>query len=326
MLETIYEYAAERLQESGEANELRRRQAEYLLAVTRETSPDLDRGSKPALDRIEAELDNIRASLRWALDDGNVPLGLDLAGELGSFWIHRDHEPEARRWFEEALLSAADLPDAIRARGLASLGEQCMHTGDAKRATDLYTQALALYQSLGQEASIAAVSERLGDAAHSVGEFELARALLQESLAIAERIDDPVSASPRFTIWGKSNVTAGTRDAHASCWRQPRRARESSAIRPGSPPSCTASGISTSTTVTSSAPGRHTARALRRPSPLTPIGQPCTASEGWRRLRPLKAVATGPDGFGERSSTLKVSSASRSTPANDNATSARSAR
>jgi predicted TPR repeat methyltransferase len=65
-----------------------------------------------------------------------------------------------------------------------------MHTGDAKRATDLYTQALSLYQSLGDEASVAAVSERVGDAAHAVGEFELARASLEESLAIAERIDD----------------------------------------------------------------------------------------------------------------------------------------
>jgi tetratricopeptide (TPR) repeat protein len=192
MLETIREYAAERLEESGEAHEIRCRHAEHVLALVRETSSDLDRGRKLALDRVEAELDNIRTGLRWALDGGRVALALDLAGELGSFWIHRDHEPEARRWLEEALFRGTDVPDTTRAKGLASLGEQCVHTGDARRATVLYAEALALYQSLGDEGSVAAVSERIGDAAHSLGEFERARVSLEESLAIAERIGDPV--------------------------------------------------------------------------------------------------------------------------------------
>ena len=104
MLETIHEFAREKLRKSGEAEEVRRLHAEYFLRLAEEAEPDLVGPDEVAwLDRLEAEHDNFRAALSWSLGDGNIELGLRLAGALRTFWFSHCHWREALSWYEQGL-------------------------------------------------------------------------------------------------------------------------------------------------------------------------------------------------------------------------------
>src|SRR5207249_2151550 len=103
MLETIREYALERLAESGEAEEASRRHALYYLDLAERAEPEL-RGPRQAawLERLESERGNLRAALRWAKTEGAVEVGLRIAGALGWFWFRRGMS-EGRAWLDEML-------------------------------------------------------------------------------------------------------------------------------------------------------------------------------------------------------------------------------
>ena len=89
MLETIREYAVERLEESGDVDELRRRHADYFLALAEEAEPNLRGSPGDWLDRLEAEHDNFRAALDRLEASGESERGLRLAGALWRFWYLR---------------------------------------------------------------------------------------------------------------------------------------------------------------------------------------------------------------------------------------------
>ena len=89
MLETIHEYARERLEASGEAEEIKRLHAEYFLALAEEAEPELSGAEQLAyLERLESEHDNFRAALTWSLEK-EPETALRLAGALGRFWEKR---------------------------------------------------------------------------------------------------------------------------------------------------------------------------------------------------------------------------------------------
>jgi len=95
MLETIREYALERLEESSEAESLRLRHANYYLSLAQQAQPAL-RGPRAArwLEQLEAEHENLRAALSWAVEADERDVGLRLAGTLGEFWEMRGHLSE----------------------------------------------------------------------------------------------------------------------------------------------------------------------------------------------------------------------------------------
>ncbi|HEV3474350.1 MAG TPA: adenylate/guanylate cyclase domain-containing protein, partial [Actinomycetota bacterium] len=99
MLETIREFAAERLAESGQQEKLRRRHAEWVMAFAEEAEPEIV-GENQALwlDRTEREHDNIRAALRWANDHGEGEIALRTGASLWRFWQQRGHLREGRQW------------------------------------------------------------------------------------------------------------------------------------------------------------------------------------------------------------------------------------
>jgi predicted ATPase len=104
MLETVHEYAREKLEESGEAEEIKRAHAEYFSALAEEADSELKGPDQLQwLQRLEAEHDNIRAALGWALQPGETEVVLRLGDALWWFWSVRGHYSEGRRWLEEAL-------------------------------------------------------------------------------------------------------------------------------------------------------------------------------------------------------------------------------
>ncbi len=154
LLETIREYALERLDESPEAEDVRRRHAEFFLSVA--TAANLNalrfRGGDQRYDVAIAEQDNIRGALAWALASGSIPLGLELATAIDFFWV--THDPhEGRRWFAALLEhpAAEGAPPHLLADALRSYGGSTDLAGDYEAAERLWQRSLALFEQLGDE-------------------------------------------------------------------------------------------------------------------------------------------------------------------------------
>jgi predicted ATPase len=189
MLETIHEFAAERLRESGEEDELRRRHAEFFLALAESahlSAEATDLGPRPEL--VLPDQDNLRAALDWAADAGEIELGLNLAIALEQFWVAVAPYEGARR-VQAFLDRAVGIPDVLRARAIRVVGGMTFMTGDYDRGDELIRQSLDLFRSLGDEGAVAELLVRI--AIHRVygsGDIAGARALIDESLAINRRL------------------------------------------------------------------------------------------------------------------------------------------
>lgn len=185
MLETVREYALERLEESGELERLRRRHACYFLELAKEE----ERASQGPLqrtwlDRLETEHDNLRAALAWSLSpQGDTELGLQLTGALSHFWYIREHHSESRMWLQSALERSSDAT-AARAKVLVGAGRLAWFQGELARANSLLKESLTLYQDLGDDAGAAFALLVLGRTAVSQGDHGRGKTLVEESLAL----------------------------------------------------------------------------------------------------------------------------------------------
>ena len=193
MLETIHEYALERLEETPEADAIKRRHAEFFLRVaqTANLNPGKLAPGGQHLAIANAEQDNVRAALTWALTDGSIELALRLAIAMDMFWTANDPR-EGIRWFAALLehRGAEAVAPELRAHALRGYGSSFAISGDNDAAERLWEQSLALFEELGDEHGRAVLLHRLGDLAMWKGDLEHARALVEESQAIHERNDN----------------------------------------------------------------------------------------------------------------------------------------
>jgi len=194
MLETLREYAFERLRESGgEMESTSRRHAEVFLDLAEEAEPRLVRGDKARwVNRLEEEHDNFRAALEWALERKDAELLLRFTNALWRFWWVRGRLSEGRRWTSAALA----LPGARKGledhRGHALLAGSvlALYQGDFTEARSMGEQALAAFEAGDDREGIAAANSRLGQAAWKQGDFTRARAHYDQSLAILRELND----------------------------------------------------------------------------------------------------------------------------------------
>jgi predicted ATPase/class 3 adenylate cyclase/Tfp pilus assembly protein PilF len=213
MLETIHEYAREKLQESGEADALQRQYALYFMTLAEEAEPHLG-GAKQGewLQRLEDEHDNLRAALDWLLrsgdeggsDQANKQHALRLSGALWRFWHMHGHVSEGRRWLEMALErsgsaagdSTADA-SAPRAKVLHGLGGLAWTQGDLDVAQDAFREALALWRAMGDVRGAAFTLNTMGLVAASLGHYAEARSYYEDSLASLRRLGGkgPIAAT-----------------------------------------------------------------------------------------------------------------------------------
>ena len=156
MLETIREYALERLERAGDLDDTRRRHAAHYAGVAERADEQL-RGSGPthlaALDRLEAEHDNLRAALTWSLqtpaagpapaDRERAATGLRLAQALAYFWYRHGHAIEGRRWLERAIDLAAEDGGAPLAQVAHWLGVLLQQQSEPQAALPLLERSLA---------------------------------------------------------------------------------------------------------------------------------------------------------------------------------------
>ena len=223
MLETIHEYARERLMTSPDAGIVQRSHAEYFLELAERADPELLGPEQGAwLDQLEAEHGNFRAALEWSRlaekdDAAEMPadaLGLRLAAALSRFWEMRAHFTEGRRWLERLLDDSAgpgnSMLDAVRAKAYTGAGTLAWHQGDYEAGRRLHGAALALYRVLEDRPGVAFALNSLGAQDLQQGNVAQAAGLFEESLALARELGDKRLVS--FTIHNLAEVARVTGD------------------------------------------------------------------------------------------------------------------
>ncbi|MBD0330209.1 MAG: AAA family ATPase [Thermoleophilia bacterium] len=208
MLETIREYALERLAEAGDAGALARRHAAFFVDLAVQAKPALrSADARTWLERLEAEHDNLRAALDWSLTH-EPDWFLRLVDALFLFWSMRGHHREGLRWYERARHVAEPAPrahaDALKLG--AGFAYQCR---DFRLARSLGESALALYGRLGDTANQARTLTLLGLVATQEGEHALARARLDEGVALARASGDEEVLSFALTNLGYVALETG---------------------------------------------------------------------------------------------------------------------
>jgi predicted ATPase/DNA-binding SARP family transcriptional activator len=185
MLETIREYALERLAERHDAAIVRRRHAETMLEFALEAR-GFARGPRQSewLCRTEVELDNIRSALAWSIDAGEGVLGLELAEALEPFWYRQGHLREGLRWLEPLLELAPEASPRLRAGALAAAGRLASELGFADQAKPRYEQSLTLARAAGDRTSEAWALHGLGYVAVLQGDRKHGRTLLERSFEL----------------------------------------------------------------------------------------------------------------------------------------------
>jgi predicted ATPase len=189
MLETIREFAVERLEASGEADELRRRHAQRYLALAEEAEPNLRIYSQEWVDRLEMEVDNLRGALDTFTSAGETQLALQLFGALSDFWYYGGHVSEGRRR-GAVVLAADERATLVRARALIGAGEVATASWDHEADKRFTTEALAIYRSHGDARGIAVSLWTLGAAMINLGEAAAAQPLVEEAVERFERVGD----------------------------------------------------------------------------------------------------------------------------------------
>jgi tetratricopeptide (TPR) repeat protein len=163
MLETIREYALERLEALQGADDLRRRHAEYFVAIAEDAQPHVRDGEESTewLDRLESEQDNIREALDYLESAGRHELALRLAAAVWWFWSLRGNLEDGRRRLERAL-AGNERPTSARAYAILGVSDIALDTGDKNAARLRGEEALALFYALGEKWGVACSLLTLG--------------------------------------------------------------------------------------------------------------------------------------------------------------------
>jgi predicted ATPase len=194
MLETIREFARARLVEAGEEPEAARNHAHFFFAATEGAGEGLHGPAQQSWNRrLEADLDNLRAAMNWAIEHGETARMLEAACEIWLFWEGRGHLREAVDWLERGL--RGELSARARAEALTRLAWLVRPFGDYARVGALYAESLAIWREIGDETGLALTLSNFGAARMYQGDYEAASELLEQALVLRRRTGVPVHAT-----------------------------------------------------------------------------------------------------------------------------------
>lgn len=194
MLETIREFAEERLELTGESRAVRQRHAAWFLGLACQAERYIWSEHQAVwFGRIERMHDNVRAALRWCLGGGDEETGVLLAASMHRFWFARGHIREGRRWGELAA-SRPHVSQRARALALRNLAFFLMHEGETHRALELTEEAAALARPLDEASVLAWVLHGLALTTAAAGDAERSEQVNHELLDVARRSGDEALA------------------------------------------------------------------------------------------------------------------------------------
>jgi predicted ATPase/serine/threonine protein kinase len=186
MLETLREYALEKLEASGEAALTKRAHAAYYLVLAEENATESsDAEGAGWLERLGLEHDNFRAALEWLTETGNADWGLRLGTSLFRFWEVREYLAEGRDRLDSLLqLTGAGATTKLRMRALFAAGVLAGEQGDYASAAALINESQDIAQALGDKTGVAVSLNALAVFARDRGDVEVAHVLFEASLAL----------------------------------------------------------------------------------------------------------------------------------------------
>ena len=212
MLETIREYALDRLESSGEAETARGAHVAYFLALAEEAEQGMA-GPQQAvlLERLDQEHDNLRTAMQWSTSRAQEgkDMALRLGGALYSFWYGRGYFSEGRDFLERALSRSDDVAAPIRAKALYAASQLQKVLGSLDRAEAFGEQSLALYREFGDAVGNATCLHLLADIAWERGNLAVARSLGEESLRLFREGGDITSIAEVLLHLGTLAVEQG---------------------------------------------------------------------------------------------------------------------
>lgn len=211
MLQTIGEYARERLEATGEREEIAARHARFVLDLVEGAVPHLfgpERGTW--LDRLAAEHDNLRAALTWSLESGDLATGLRLGGKAWRFWQMRGHLREGREWLGRLLAHPSAVEHrAPRADALEGLGGILYWMGEAE-AAEVYEECLRLRRELADPPGVAeALYNRACMFVFGIGGRQDSASglpLLEEALPLFRELGDQIGVAKVQWVVGSAHL------------------------------------------------------------------------------------------------------------------------
>jgi predicted ATPase/DNA-binding XRE family transcriptional regulator len=211
MLDTIREYALERLAASGEAEAAGRRHALAFLAVAEQADAELrGAGQAESLATLERELANLRAALEWSLAVEDADVALRLVAALAWFWGLRGHMREGRAWLERALrLAPSEATEPARGRALLGASGIALRRGDLDAALAHVSEAQSILRRGGDESGARQALAILGQVHEFRGDYPGARALFSEGLARARRSGDRWMEAEALALLGDVALREG---------------------------------------------------------------------------------------------------------------------
>ncbi len=199
MLGTIREYGLECLGASEELELIRRSHANYYLALAEEI--ELKPGDPQQsmwLEQLEREHDNLRAAMKWSLEQVETvqdsedarEMALRFGVALAGFWVIHGCWSEGRTFLEQALAASEGAVTVVRMKALEVAASLAIYQSDHDRGEALFRESLQQYRECGDVAGTANSLYMLGTIARQSGDFAEARSLMEESLTLARKIND----------------------------------------------------------------------------------------------------------------------------------------
>jgi predicted ATPase/class 3 adenylate cyclase len=211
MLETVREYALDRLRTDDLLEHVRGRHAQHFLGLALEAETELSGPDQNEwLNRLEREYDNLTTALDWLMSSGRVADALSAVSALERFWRAHAHVSEARRWLALGLELATDAPTRVRADALWTAARQAAGQSDWDAAVPMLEEALALFRAEKREREQVFALSELGYIALRRDDPERAEALCNEALTLARSLGDDRALSAVLSIL--SDVARTRRD------------------------------------------------------------------------------------------------------------------
>ena len=218
MLETIREYALERLQQSGEEAATKRAHAAYCLVLAEEGNPELSEPERAAwLKRCDIEHDDFRAALDFLLQTRDLDWGFRFCSALFRFWDMREHSAEGRARLEQILELAGDGYTRERAKACLFLGAFTTAQGDFAAAAHFSQRSCSLFEELNDPWGIALSWNASAIGARDRGDYSTAQSNFDKSLTFWRSIGDRVATARCLHNLGNVSKTRGDYErAHAA--------------------------------------------------------------------------------------------------------------
>ena len=226
LLGTIRDYARDRLAAAGEADAMRLAHLAYFTELAEAAAGRIEgdeaggNGLELELDRLDAELPNLRRAFESATESGDARAALRIAGPLDRYAYLRGRYHEIRQWMDVAVTSYPDAPAGLRAKALLGSGRLALLQCDYAPAVRRLEAALRLYRELDDPRGIASGLQVLGSVAREQGRYARAVELHAEGLAVAEAAGDRWAVASAhsylaFVSWlqrdfGRADAEAGT--------------------------------------------------------------------------------------------------------------------